>query len=475
MKPNDFKDSNPAPQEEESFRDRMSNVDKDGNRIWIYPTKPKGRYYNWRKITSVVLLTFLFTGPFINIGGLPLLRLNLLERKFYILGTLFTPQDFYIFVIGALLFLVFIGIFTVVYGRVFCGWVCPQTIFMEMVFRRIEYWIEGDAGKQRALNKAPWTNQKIFKKTTKHTIFLAISLIISHTFLSYVVGPSRVYEIVRSGPIENWGLFTGLLIFTGLFYGVFAFFREQVCTQVCPYGRMQGVLLGQDSISVAYDYVRGEPRGKVKRNINQEELGDCVDCDMCVKVCPTGIDIRDGVQLECVNCTACIDACDDIMDRFNRPRGLIRYASPREIEEKLPFKISPRMIAYSVVLFILAGVMTSMLLLRNTVEVVVIRTAGQTYQMTEEGNVRNLYTVQLSNKTDEELPIQFVLLEPEGKLIPIQEKMILGGEGSLNAAFFIEIAPEKLNGARNDILIEVRSEERILKVVKSNFLGPNPN
>jgi cytochrome c oxidase accessory protein FixG len=283
---------------DESFRDSIATITKEGKRNWIYAQKPKGKFYNARSILSIFYLAVFFSLPFIRVHGNPFFLFNVLERKFIFFGVIFWPQDFFIFGIGMLTFILFVVLFTVVYGRVFCGWACPQTIFMEMVFRKIEYWIEGDANHQRTLNKAPYTSQKIIKKGFKHIVFFAIAFIIANTFLAYIIGTDELFEMMREPLAEHVGGFISLLVFTGAFYGVYAFFREQVCLIVCPYGRLQGVMLDKNSILVAYDYLRGEPRAKFKKN-EERTKGDCIDCHQCVNVCPTGIDIRHGTQLEC--------------------------------------------------------------------------------------------------------------------------------------------------------------------------------
>ncbi len=272
----------------EEYRDKVSTIDDEGKRIWVYPKKPKGPYTREREIVAVFLLIFLFGTPFIKVYGQPLLLFDILNRKFIIFGLVFWPQDFYLFVLATLSFIVFIVLFTVIFGRLWCGWACPQTIFMEMVFRKIEYWIEGDARNQIALNKVPWTSKKIFKKTLKHTIFYIISFIIGNTFLAYIIGVDELFKIVSDPLPEHIAGFSAMILFSGVFYGVFAFFREQVCTMVCPYGRLQGVLLDPNSIVVAYDFERGEPKGKFVRNQERKNLGDCVDCKQCVDVGATG-------------------------------------------------------------------------------------------------------------------------------------------------------------------------------------------
>ncbi|HUH26040.1 MAG TPA: cytochrome c oxidase accessory protein CcoG [Flavobacterium sp.] len=367
---------------DDAFRDSIGTIDKEGKRAWVYPKKPAGKFYDIRKYVSYFLLTILMVSPFVKINGNQLFLFNVLERKFSIFGFSFWPQDFYIMVIAMIIMVIFIALFTVVFGRIFCGWICPQTIFMEMVFRRIEYWIEGDRGAQIRLNKQKWDGEKIRKKGFKWTIFFIISFLIANVFLAYIVGSDQVLDMVKHGPLKNASTFIALLIFTGVFYFVFVWFREQVCIIACPYGRLQGVLLDEKSIVVAYDYVRGEGekgRAKFKKNENRPEkqYGDCIDCFQCVHVCPTGIDIRNGTQLECVNCTACIDACDHMMESVNLPKGLIRYASENEIAKKEKFQFTARMKGYTAILVILIGVLTGLLFLRSEVEAKVLRLPGQ--------------------------------------------------------------------------------------------------
>ncbi|MDX1627911.1 MAG: 4Fe-4S binding protein, partial [Fulvivirga sp.] len=258
---------------DEEFRDTIATVDESGKRVWVYPKKPDGRFHNARIWVTVVLLGILFAGPFITIEGRPLLLLNIFERKFVIFGQAFWPQDFFLLALLLITFFVFVILFTVVFGRLWCGWACPQTLFMEMVFRKIEYWIEGDANQQRKLDKKPWNAEKIRKKGLKHIIFLLISILIAHTVMAYLIGIDEVREIVSQPPTEHWAGFLGLISFVGIFYWVFAYFREQACVAVCPYGRLQGVLLDKRSIAVMYDWLRGEPRGKLKKGKVEDTKG----------------------------------------------------------------------------------------------------------------------------------------------------------------------------------------------------------
>lgn len=459
---------------DESFRDKLSTVDKDGKRIWVYPKKPSGRYHTARLWVAVGLLLFLFSAPFITIDGQPLLLFNVFTRKFVIFGQVFWPQDFHLFVIATMALVIFIILFTVVFGRLFCGWLCPQTIFMEFVFRKIEYWIEGDYMAQKKLDKQSWNKEKIIKKTSKQLIFLLISVLIMHTFIAYIIGVDELWTIIRQPPSENIAGFIAMIFFTAAFYGVFSQFREQVCTTVCPYGRLQGVLLDRQSIVVAYDHERGEPRGKYRKGEDRNTVGkgDCIDCKQCVLVCPTGIDIRNGTQLECVNCTACMDACDHIMDRVNLPRGLIRYASEQQIADKQPFKFTARMKAYTAVLVILIGVLATLLVIRNDIETSILRTPGMLYQSREDGKITNLYQVKVINKTNKDMPITFKLLDQEGTIEMVGKGISVKANSAAQGALFVVVDPEDLERMSNKIEIGVFSGEEKIEEVNTKFLGP---
>jgi len=504
----------------EAYRDQIATVDDKGKRVWIYPKKPKGRFTNARTYVSWVLLALLFGIPFIKVNGEPLMLFNVLERKFILFGIKFMPQDFHLFVLAMLTLVIFIVLFTVVWGRLFCGWVCPQTIFMEMVFRKIEYWIEGDANAQKRLNKAPWTTQKIIKKGGKQIIFFVIAVLVANTFLAWIIGVDQVFEIATEPVSQNLSGFVAMILFSFAFYFVFSYLREQVCVAICPYGRLQGVMLDQNSIVVAYDFVRGEPRGKLKKsrkpkastlekgnspltkiqqdvasaataeapagapcndkstNGNPAEeikrtLGDCIDCTLCVQVCPTGIDIRDGTQLECVNCTACIDACDEVMDKIGRPRGLIRYDSHNGIVEKRRKLFTPRVIAYTAVLGLLIVVNIVLLSMRTDVETLLLRTPGMLYQEVDETYISNLYNYQIINKTSEELPVEFKLgSDAEGKIRLVGEAPTAAAGEVAEGALFIDLEKDWLKDRKTKIRVEVYSNGELIGTAKTNFLGP---
>lgn len=457
-----------------SFRDRVSNLDKKGNRIWIHPKKPTGKFHNWRIVVTIVLLALMVGLPFIKVNGNPYILLDVLQRKFILFGVVFWPQDFHIFAISFLAIVIFIVLFTAVFGRIWCGWACPQTIFMEMVFRKIEYWIEGDYKQQMKLAESEWTNEKIFKRGLKHTIFIALSFIISNIFLSYIVGVDRLGMLITDGPFEHTSTFVAVVIFSGLFYFVFSWFREQACTFVCPYGRLQSVLMDKNSIVVAYDFKRGEPRGKFKKNATNQ--GDCVDCGACVRVCPTGIDIRNGTQLECVNCTACIDACDEVMEKVNKPKSLIKYASQNQLEEGLKFKVTPRIVLYTLALSLLIAIAVILIANRSDVEATILRAKGSLYQVTENDRIANVYTATIINKTFNQIPVELKVLDiPEGEIKLIgKENITVDAETYTDATFILEIPRSYVKGSRNEVKIGVYSNGELIQEVSTGFTGPVP-
>jgi cytochrome c oxidase accessory protein FixG len=461
-------------QYDQEYRDSLATVDAAGNRVWVYPKKPKGRLHQLRILVTVVLLGLLFSGPFIKIGGQPLLLLNIFQRKFIILGQVFWPQDFVLFGLAMITFFVFIILFTTAFGRIWCGWACPQTLFMEMVFRKIEYLIEGDANRQRKLNSASWTTEKVGKKLLKHLIFIAISLLISHLLMAYLIGAEEVKELVSAGPGSEMTGFLGLLLFTGIFYGVFAYFREQACTVVCPYGRLQSVLLNKESIVVAYDWLRGEPRSKLRKQSLTEDQGDCIDCKLCVHACPTGIDIRNGTQMECVNCTACIDACNQVMDKVQRPRNLIRLDSYNGIESGKPLRFNARLAGYSVILVALVGLLSYLLISRSDVETTVLRVPGQLFQKTDDGNISNLYNIQIINKTFDDISLDIQVLDQPGATISRvgEASLVVPANGMVEGVYFVELSAAQIVEVKTPILLGIYQGNEVIEKVKTNFLGP---
>lgn len=453
-----------------SFRDRIPTVTEKGKRNWIYAWKPSGKFTNWRKGLSVIYVVLFFATPFIRINGNPALQLNIPEGKFSILGLLFWPQDFFIFGTAMVTFIIFIVLFTQIYGRLFCGWACPQTIFMEMVFRQIEWFVEGTPNEQKALNQGPWNAQRIIKKTSKHILFFLLSFLIANTFLSYIIGTDALFKIIREPVSQHTGGFIALLFFTAAFYFVYAYVREIVCTVVCPYGRLQGVLLDKNSIVVAYDYNRGEPRAKGKRPA--DGVGDCIDCHQCVVVCPTGIDIRNGTQLECINCTACIDACNSVMKKMNLPKGLIRYASENEIAKKQPFRFTTRMKVYTGILLVLITLMSFMMASRKDVRVNISRVGGQLYQEVGTDSLSNLYTITLNNKTQQPVNLELKIENQPAvvKLAGTHQLQAMVGQQN-KSAMFVVMSLKNIKQRETVLKVGVYYQNKKMQTLTISFLG----
>ncbi|MEO1022442.1 MAG: cytochrome c oxidase accessory protein CcoG [Bacteroidota bacterium] len=472
----------------DEFRDRLATVSATGKRNWIYPKKPKGTFYNARNVVALALLVFFFAGPFITIMGQPLLMINILEREFVLFGMAFWPQDLHVLVFGMLAFVLFVVLFTTVFGRIWCGWACPQTIFMELVFRRIEYWIEGDANEQIRLNKSSWNTEKVLKKGSKHAIFYGLSFVISNLFLAYIIGKDALFEIITDPPSEHLGGLSAMIIFSGVFYGVFAFMREQVCHFVCPYGRMQSVMVDNNTINVMYDYSRGETRAKIgdRRKVeagkatladlgfaDNAEFGDCIDCYQCVQVCPMGIDIRNGTQLECVHCTACIDACDSIMDKIDQPRGLIRYASETGIREGNRKIMTPRTIGYFAVFMVLMSVFVTLMFLRKPVETTILRAPGTLYQTLPNNQYSNIYQIQIINKTFDPMNYELRLLSPQGELVPLGIEEVIDPQTVSDGRFLVKLPADQLQGMETEIQLAIFGNGTEIQTLTTGFLSPS--
>lgn len=457
----------------EEFRDSIGTIKKDGKRNWLFPKRPKGWYYNARTVVSIFYIIIFLVLPWLKYDGEPLFLVDVIDRRFILFGKIFWPQDFFIFMIGMLTFIVFIVVFTVAFGRLFCGWVCPQTIFMEMIFRKIEYWIEGDADHQRKLSNGPWNGEKILKRGGKHIVFFLVSFIIANYFLSYFISMDRLVGYMRDGIFAHWDVLLPLLAFTTVFFMVYSWFREQVCLIVCPYGRLQGVMLDKDSVVVAYDYVRGEERKRFRKN-EERTAGDCVDCMECVKVCPTGIDIRNGTQLECINCTACMDACDDIMEKFDFKTGLIRYASENNIAKKEKLHFTRRMAAYSIVLALLVSVLTTLLVTRKDVSATIMRARGMMYQEQPDGRVSNLYNIKLVNKTRKQIPITLRLDKDfHGEIKMVGKDLKVEKENIGDGMFFIYADKGYLHQRKNTVAVDVYSGDKKISTLSTTFFAPN--
>lgn len=462
--------------EPETYRDSIGTMEQSGKRKWVFPRKPKGKYTNYRNIVSYLLLVIYFAIPFIKINGNPLLLFNVIDREFFIFGQPFYPQDFFILTLGAIASLIFIIVFTIAFGRIFCGWICPQTIFLEMIFRKIEYAIDGDRNKQIKLANQEWNSEKIMKRSLKWSIYILISLIITHIMFMYIVGYEEVINIISQGPFENLTNFVVMILFTAAFYFVFAWFREQVCTLVCPYGRLQGVLIDKDTINVFYDFKRGENRSKWRKGEDRTVAGkgDCIDCNQCVVVCPTGIDIRDGQQLECVNCTACIDACDEVMEKVGLPKGLIRYASENEIENRTGFKFTGRMKGFALILVLLVGLLGFLLYNRGDMEAKFIKPAGSTF-FVRDGKISNTYNYTFLNKTNDKKTVTIKVISPDHAEVTysVSSKIVIERDKITKGTINISFPESEIKLSKQNITIGVYDMKgNLIDSYQTYFEGP---
>jgi cytochrome c oxidase accessory protein FixG len=455
----------------EDFRDSLGIVNQEGGRRWLYPQKPSGRFHRLRVGATVLLFALLLGIPFLKVNGHPLFLFDFAGRTLILFGKMFGPHDFYLVGLMAITSIVFIILFTVICGRLFCGWICPQTVLMEMVFRKIDYWIEGDHRAQRRLKESAWNLQKLARKGAKYAVYAVASFIVALALFAHSVGIERLKDIFAAPPSEHPGLFAAIIGLSVLLYWIFSWFREQACILVCPYGRLQGVLLDRNSIVIAYDYKRGEPRGKLQRE-QPSGLGDCIDCHQCVAVCPTGIDIRNGTQLECVNCTACIDACDAIMEKVSNPRGLIRYASASAIAERQPFKWTGRMVGYSVVLGLLIVVLGYLLAIRTDYDVTILRTPGMFFQERPDGRISNVYDITIVNKTFAGADLSVQMISPQGTAEVVGGGLRVQPQGVLEAKLLLSVPPSTLHALSTPVTLAVTAGDGQAQEIHTTFLGP---
>ncbi len=391
-------------------RDSVTSINDDGSRYFIHPADVSGPWTRRRRLGAWLLIAVFIALPTVPIGGYPAVFLDVVGRKFHLFGLTLMFQDLWLlfFLITGLGFTLFLV--TAIVGRIWCGWACPQTVFLEHVFRRIERLLDGDALARRKLEEAPWTLGKLLRRGIKHGIFFLLAAGIAHLFLAYFVSLPALWEMMQRAPTENWKLFLFVFGLTGVMYFDFAWFREQFCIVLCPYGRLQSALLDDNSIVIGYDERRGEPRGKPGTT-----TGDCIDCRRCVQVCPTGIDIRQGLQLECIGCESCLDACDEIMGKLGRPKGLIRHDSLNAFAGQPAKFLRPRLFLY---LFLALAGATAFLFATQQVKPVilsVVRMQGAPY-IRDAGLIRNNYLVRLANKRSTEHTYEVRLESPQARL-----------------------------------------------------------
>jgi len=448
--------------------ERPATLDERGHRNWVYAAAVSGLFSRSRQIAAFVLMAILFALPWVKVRGLPAILLQIPERKFVVFGHVFWPQDsFYLvpLLIGLALCLFF---FTALVGRVWCGWACPQTVFMEGVFRRIEEWIEGDHHARKRLDDGPLTLEKLGKKTVKHALFLFFAALVSNTFLAYFVGVEQLTHWVTGPPAEHWTAFVVMAFTLGVFYFDFAWFREQFCIVVCPYARFQAVLTDAHTLQVGYDLVRGEPRGHLG-----SARGDCIDCHKCVAVCPTGIDIRDGYQLECIGCARCIDACDGIMDRVQKPRGLIRYDSLARLTGAGTHILRPRVIVYSVLLVGVVAALAFALEVRSEADVTIFRPPGEPFVLLPGGVVSNHFSVRIINRGESDHAFRIALAgTPQAQLITARNPMPVKAGEQERIEVFVNLAQDAVPTGKFPLTLQFYEGADLVAEKATTFLAP---
>ena len=448
---------------------------KTGGRRWVYPRRVPGRWLNARRIVAWGLIIVYTSLPHLTINGMPAILLDIQHRRFTLFGTRFWPTDTLLLALFLIGFIVTIVALTAVFGRIWCGWGCPQTVYLEFLFRPIENLIEGKGFRQKKFDASPPTASKIARKLLKWFIFLIISMILAHTFLAYFVGVDRLEDWMTRSPLEHPFSFLLMIGVTGAMLFDFLWFREQMCTLACPYGRLQSVMLDAGSLIIGYDRRRGEPRGKLRKKgaSADGERGDCVDCGLCVQVCPTGIDIRNGLQLECIACAQCIDACDSVMEKIGRPKGLIRYASKQSLEGETWRFFRPRLLGYALLLVMIGGGLAYGLASRSLTTVNVLRAAEEPYQELPDGRISNHLRVRISNRASTAHTYRVSLRTPaEATLtLPVQSLTVQGGEiGTLDA--FIALPRNALHSGTRMLRFDIISDDGQRVEAGSPFVGP---
>jgi cytochrome c oxidase accessory protein FixG len=447
----------------------LSTLERDGSRRWLNPRVSPGRFWRARRIVGMLLIALFVLLPHWRVGGRQAVLLDVLHREFTFFGLTFLPTD--TLLLALLMVSVFLTVFlaTAVLGRVWCGWGCPQTVYLEFVYRPLERFFDGPTGAPRQ-PVALW-------KVARYATYLVISAFLAHTFLAYFVGVDRLRLWLTQSPFEHLGPFLVMAVTTGLMMFDFCYFREQLCLVACPYGRFQSVLLDRKSLIVAYDKTRGEPRGKHSAALPilpQDRKGDCIDCGLCVRTCPTGIDIRNGLQMECVQCTQCIDACDEIMDRVHTPRGLIRYASQDEIEGKPVSRWRPRLVAYPLLLTLSIGTLVSLIATRAPADVSLLRSIGLPYMVTAEGRVQNGVKLKFVNRTDQplsftvtaEAPADLLTLDAGGHAVQIDPGQ------SVTQPLLITAHRQMFTRGQASVTLVVRSATGWERKLPCHLLGP---
>jgi cytochrome c oxidase accessory protein FixG len=452
----------------------LSTIQADGSRKFVHPADVHGTFTTWRRVAALVLLVVYIALPWIPVNGFPAVFLDVQERRFHFFGLTLATQDLWIgfFLLTGLAF----GLFyiTALFGRIWCGWTCPYTVFQEQIYRRVERWIDGDGAARRQLEDAPWTASKIIRRVVKHSVFILISAVIAHIFLSYFVSIKALYEMMKQSPMHHTLAFGVVLFLTGALYFSFSWFREQFCIILCPYGRLQSALTDDNSVVIGYDKKRGEPRGK---GTVEKPAGDCINCRRCVQVCPTGIDIRNGLQLECIGCAACVDACDDVMVKLKRPKGLVRHDSYKGLQGLKTKFVRPRTVFYTVILFVWIAAFSVAITRISPLRASVVRMGGASFYV-DNGMIRNQFQLRIINKRNAASTYKIELVgnvPPSLKIIGMDQTIDLPAMGEDQKTIVLTL-PQADYKERSKFTIKVSdvargdsSETRVME-----YLGPDP-
>lgn len=450
---------------------RLATTDETGARIFLHPENVKGKWQDRKKYVYWFLIFIYLVLPWIYINGEQWILLDISQRKFHVFGFLFYAHDIPLLFYMAIIFSLVIAFITSVWGRVWCGWACPQTVFIDAIFRKIEIFVEGNSRKRRELDEAPMNFNKILKRTIKWTLYLIVSLHIVHSFLGYFVGTKELLNYSFSAPSENWTLFVTMLGLTALILLDFGWFREQFCIIACPYGRFQSVLMDESSLVIGYDSKRGEPRRNIGV-VDKKDEGDCINCYHCVKVCPTGIDIRRGSQLECIACTNCMDACDEIMTKLSRPTGLIKYTTENKLEHK-PEKKTLRPYIYLALILFVSSLFIFNLASREILQTTVLRGSQMAYQLIDEANVSNHFKIKISSPLKEAIELKVVAEEKDGFTMVMAENPVEIETGINEISLFVTFEKERFFESSKSIQIELINDKySIEQELELKLVGP---
>lgn len=449
----------------------LPTLNEDGTRRWIRPKPAHGKYFARRRITAWVLMVVFFIIPYLRMNGKPIVLLDLPKRQFTLFGTTFLPTDTLLLMLLVASILITIFLLTALLGRVWCGWACPQTVYMEFLFRPIERWLEGGPSGSRILDSRGIRGQLSPRRLAKYAVYLVLALFLAHTFLAYFVGVEQLAVWVRRSPVQHPTSFAIMALVTGGIMFDFTFFREQTCLVACPYGRVQSALLDRQSLIVAYDVKRGEPRMKGKTR--PAGAGDCIDCGACTATCPTGIDIRDGLQMECIHCTQCADACDDIMARIGKPAGLIRYSSSAALAGERVKRLRPRVVLYPLALILTFGGFLYTLNTRSPADVTLLRGLGEPYVIEPDGRVANQVRVKIANRSlsDERYTIELSGVEG-GRVIAPDNPLRVAAGRTETMSLFVMLPRKVFHDGEHRVAFTISTPSGFKETFPFRLVGP---